>query len=105
MAVFVIWESRFTEEGAAAGAEMTRRIWSDMRDFEGYLGHQIIQDLDDPGHLLIVSRWLRREVADAARDRYTVHENARRATSLAREPRRPLVGKPLPTTGPERSQP
>jgi hypothetical protein len=26
-----------------------------MRDFEGYLGHQIIRDLDDPAQLPIVS--------------------------------------------------
>ena len=39
---------------------MTERIWEDMLGFEGHAGHELLQDLDDPGHLLVVSRWASR---------------------------------------------
>lgn len=40
-----------------------------MPDFEGYVSHKLIEDLDDPGHMLVVSEWASRERADAS-----VHE-------------------------------
>lgn len=49
-----------------------------------------IQDLDQPGHLIVVSRWASRQAADAAMS-YASHPNARRAS----EPRRRTVGAPL----------
>ena len=48
-----------------------------MLSFDGYLEHELIEDLDDPGHLLVVSRWESREAADAALS-YASHPNAMR---------------------------
>ena len=61
--------------------------------FDGYLAHELIKDLDQPGHLFVVSRWASREAADAAM-RYTSHPNATRADQLVSEPRRRTVGAP-----------
>lgn len=91
MSVFSIWESRYPPQRADAGLDVTRAIWTDMAQFDGYLGHELVQDLDDPGHLIVVSRWRNREAADAAMS-YASQPNARRADALVSEPRRRTVG-------------
>lgn len=93
VSVFSVWESRFRGDVAAEGLEVTAAIWRDMPSFAGYLRHVLIEDLDDPGHLLVVSEWRSREAADRVRDEYSGDENARRAEQLVAEPRRRFVGR------------
>jgi hypothetical protein len=66
MSVYSIWESRFTLDASEEGLEVTRAIWADMASFDGYLDHEIVQDLNDMGHLFVISRWASQEAADAA---------------------------------------
>jgi quinol monooxygenase YgiN len=94
MSVYSIWESRFPAELAEEGIQVTKAIWRDMLSFDGYVDHELVQDLDEPGHLMVVSQWASREAADAAMV-YTSHPNARRAEELVSEPRRRTVGAPL----------
>ena len=91
MSVYSIWESRYSSERQAEGLAVTRAIWADMPQFDGFLDHEIVEDLDDPGHLFVISRWQSREAANAALS-YAAHPNARRADELVREPRRRTVG-------------
>jgi heme-degrading monooxygenase HmoA len=91
MSVYSIWESRFPAETAEEGISVTRAIWQDMLSFEGYLAHELIQDLDQRGHLIVVSHWASREAADAAMS-YASHPNAKRANELVSEPRRRTLG-------------
>ncbi len=94
MSVYSIWESRFPAETAKEGIDATRAIWRDMLSFDGYLSHELIEDLDHPGHLFVVVRWESREAADAAMS-YASHPNARLVDELVSEPRRRIVGAPL----------
>jgi quinol monooxygenase YgiN len=94
MTVYSIWESRFGADAADEGAEVTKKIWADMPDFPGYVGHEVVRDLDEPGHLLVLARWVSREAADAAMS-YATHPNARRVDQLVSEPRRRTVAAPL----------
>ena len=87
MAVYSIWESRFPADASAEGRGVTERIWADMLSFEGYLGHELLQDLDDPGHLLVVSRWASRERADQVLAEYAGSPHAARANRLVATPR------------------
>jgi quinol monooxygenase YgiN len=91
MAVYSIWESQFPQEASAAGRAVTERIWLDMQAYEGYVGHELLQDLDDPGHLLVVSRWESREHADQVLAEYAGHPNAVEANRLVSRPRRRFV--------------
>ena len=93
MSVYSIWESRFPAEAAEEGIRTTRAIWRDMLSFDGYLDHELIEDLDQPGHLFVVSRWASRYAADAALS-YASHPNANRVDHLVSEPRRRTVGSP-----------
>jgi quinol monooxygenase YgiN len=91
VSVYSIWESQYPPDASAEGLKATRAIWADMRSFDGYLDHEIVQDLDDRGHLFVVSRWRDREAAASALS-YRAHPNARRADELASEPRSRTVG-------------
>jgi quinol monooxygenase YgiN len=88
MPIYAIWESRFPVPRAAAGRAATEAIWRDMPSFEGYLNHELLVDVDDPGHLLVVSQWASREHADESLRLYAEHPNARAANELVAEPRR-----------------
>jgi heme-degrading monooxygenase HmoA len=94
MSVYSIWESRFPTETAEEGTSVTKAIWQDMLSFDGYLAHELLQDLDQPGHLIVISRWASREAADAAMS-YASHPNAKRADQLVSRPRRRTVCGPL----------
>ena len=99
MRVYTIWESAFPAERRQEGAEVTRAIWRDMRDFEGYLDHDIVEDLDQPGHLIVVGRWESREAADAALS-YRSAPNAQRVDALVATPRRRTVGESIDAGNP-----
>lgn len=90
MGVYSIWESRFSTEATEEGIRVTKAIWQDMPSFDGYLAHELVQDVDEPGHLIVISRWASREAADAALS-YASHPNAKRANQLVSEPRRRTV--------------
>lgn len=94
MSVYTIWESAFPADCRLKGAEVTRAIWRDMRDFDGYLAHKIVEDLDHPGHLFVVGRWESREAADAALS-YRTSPNVQRVDALVSAPRRRTVGRAI----------
>ena len=91
MGVYSIWDSRYPPRRSEEGLDVTRAIWADMPQFDGYLDHEIVEDLDEPGHLFVVSQWRSRDAADAAMS-YASHPNAQRAARLVCEPRRRTVG-------------
>ena len=95
MPVYAVWDSHFPPESVAEGRAITEAIWQDMTEFDGYLGHELIEDLDDPGHLLVVSRWTSRERPDEVLREYTDHPNARRAKELVSRPRTRFLGHPV----------
>jgi heme-degrading monooxygenase HmoA len=64
-----------------------------MLGFDGYLDHELLVDADDPGHLLVVSRWASRAAADEALVRYRDHPNARTVDHLVSEPRRRILAR------------
>jgi quinol monooxygenase YgiN len=97
MPVYSVWESHFPPEQTHEGRAITAAIWRDMTQFDGYLTHDLIEDLDDPGHLLVISRWTTRRRADAVLRQYADHPNARRANELVSRPRTRFVGHAAPT--------
>jgi quinol monooxygenase YgiN len=93
--VFSIWESRFPPEHVRRGRQVTDAIWRDMPRYSGYLRHVLIEDLDDPGHLFVVSERENREAADNVLADYANNPNARLANELVAEPRRRTLGRRL----------
>jgi heme-degrading monooxygenase HmoA len=96
MPVYSVWESHFPPDERQEGRATTEAIWRDLANFDGYVTHELIEDLDDPGHLLVVSRWTTRERADEVLHDYAGHPNARRVNELVSRPRTRFVGQALP---------
>jgi quinol monooxygenase YgiN len=96
MSVYSVWESHFRSEQARDGRAITEAIWRDMLEFDGYLAHELIEDLDNPGHLLVVSQWTNRVLADEALREYANHPNAQRANELVSCPRTRFLGHAAP---------
>jgi quinol monooxygenase YgiN len=91
MPIYAIWESRFPAPRAATGRAVTEAIWRDMTSFEGYLDHELLVDVDDPGHLVVVSQWASQEHADESLRLYADHPNARAVNNLVAEPLRRIL--------------
>ena len=87
MSVRVIWDTWLKPGAETEGLRLTRRVWSDMRSFEGYLSHEIFLDQDDPAHILALGRWHTREDADRVRQLYKDSETIRQLTPLLARPR------------------
>jgi quinol monooxygenase YgiN len=85
--VFSVWETWLRPGAEEEGVALTRRIWADMRQFRGYVGHRLLRDLDAPGHLLVVSRWETRDLADATLAAYRGAEPVQRMGPLLAQPR------------------
>ncbi len=97
MSVYSVWESHFSPDASEEGRHITEAIWRDMPAFEGYISHELIEDLDDPGHLLVVSQWTTRERADSSVQEYADHSNVRRVNELVSRPRGRFVGHGAPS--------
>jgi quinol monooxygenase YgiN len=85
--VIVVWETWLKKGLGDEGLILTRRIWTDMTRFQGYVSHQILRDEDEKGHLLVVSEWANREAADRIRDQYANAEPVQLITPMLAKPR------------------
>jgi quinol monooxygenase YgiN len=80
--VTVVWETWLKHGSEDEGLALTRRIWTDMTRFQGYVSHFILRDEDEKGHLLVVSEWTSREAADRTRAQYANAEPVKLITPL-----------------------
>ncbi len=85
--VTVVWETELKSGAEQEGLAVTRRIWSDMISFDGYVSHSLLVDQDDHRHLLVVSKWRDREYADRALRDYAGAEPVRLIAPLVARPR------------------
>ena len=93
MPIYSIWESHFPPQSVEKGLAVTKAIWTDMAAYVGYLDHIVLVDEDEPGHVLVVSRWASRKHADEVLRRYRAHPSAQAADRLVTEPRRRFVAR------------
>ena len=85
--ITVIWETWLNPGSEEEGLRLTRKVWSDMRGFEGYVSHQIFIDQDAPGHIIVLGKWRSRADADGVREKYKDSETVRQLTPLLVRPR------------------
>jgi hypothetical protein len=66
------------------------------------LRHVIVEDLDDPGHLIVMSeRWSQQAANNAAAECVNL-ENAKRVNTLSAEPRLRTVGRGIASASAQR---
>lgn len=83
MSVASVFDFRFPAESAEEGATVARAIGADMSATSGYLGHDVIQDNADPGHIVVVTRWGQRSDGETVLSGYVHDAKVKRATELA----------------------
>lgn len=86
--VTIIWDTLLKEEYQAEGTGIVRRIWNDMKQFEGYIDHEILIDDDAPHHVVIISHWSTRELADKTMVIYANSEPVQQLFPLLAGPRK-----------------
>ena len=85
--VTVLWETWLNHGAETQGLALTRQVWSEMRGFDGYVSHQLLVDQEAANHLVVVSTWKSRDVADRAKHGYAAAEPVRKLTPLLLRPR------------------
>ena len=83
MSVSSMFEFRFPAEQAEAGYEVAVSIGGDMPATAGYEGHDVIRDLTDPGHVLVITRWADKADGESVLGEYIHDPKIERATELA----------------------
>ena len=72
MSVQSSYEFKFTEASHEEGFCLATGIGDDMTGLTGYLDHEVIQDVADPGHMMVSTRWVSLDAANAV---VSVHKN------------------------------
>ena len=82
MSVKSMFEFKFPESARAEGVTLATGVGHDMPPLAGYQGHEVIQDVADPGHLMVCTQWTSQEAANAVLTPYQHDAKIKRATEL-----------------------
>ncbi len=98
MSVKSVFEFKFPAPSREEGISLAEAIGNDMPPLDGYLDHEVIQDVTDPGHLMVNTRWSSRQQADAVLSAYINDAKIKRATELLSGPPSGFVGDVRPVS-------
>ncbi|WP_462266901.1 antibiotic biosynthesis monooxygenase family protein [Mucilaginibacter sp.] len=82
MSVKSFFEFKFSADTINEGLPLATAIGNDMPSKEGYLGHEVIQDVSDPNHLMVNTHWSDRQKAEAVLTKYNNDAKITRAKEL-----------------------
>ena len=82
MSVASVFEFRFSPETVQEGIEVAQAIGADMPATAGCTGYDVIRDLADPGHVLVITRWNTRSEGESVLSTYILDPKVARATEL-----------------------
>jgi len=82
MAVSSVFEFRFSPDTTDEGVGVAQAIGADMPATVGYIGYDVIRDLADPGHVLVITRWNTQAEGQAVLASYIHDPKVARATEL-----------------------
>lgn len=77
-----MFEFRFLAQHSDEGRDLARAIGADMPALDGYVGHEVVQDVADPGHFMVNTRWASREQGEAVLGAYRSDGKVKRAEEL-----------------------
>lgn len=92
MNVKSMFEFKFPAAAREEGIGLAQGIGGDMPSKEGYVSHEVVQDVTDPGHLTVTTLWSSNEQADAVLAAYNNDAKVKRATALIGAPPTGFVG-------------
>ncbi len=95
MAVWSIFEFRFPEANREEGLGVAKAIGADMPAKPGFQQYQVIQDVSDPGHVMVNTLWDSTDAADGVLSEYNDDVKVTRATELIGQPPTGFLGELL----------
>ena len=95
MSVKSMFDFHFPAAAHEEGLRLTQAIGNDMRPLDGYLDHEVIQDVKDPGHFMVNTHWSSTEKANAVLSKYKDDPKIKRATELMGSPSPGFIGEVL----------
>ncbi len=96
MSVRSVFEFKFSAPAREEGLRLAEGIGNDMPPLKGYVGHEVLQDVTDPGHVMVSTHWSTREEAEAVLSEYQHDAKVKRATELLSAPPDGFIGDVLP---------
>ena len=82
MNVKSMFDFKFPAKSQDEGLRVAEAIGADMPAEEGYLSHEVIQDVSDAGHVMVNTLWKSREVAESVLSVYNNDPKIKQATDL-----------------------
>ncbi len=82
MAVKSMFEFKFPADAREEGLRLARAVGNDMPPLDGYLDHEVVQDVTDAGHVMVNTRWASREQAEAVLGNYNDDPKIKKANEL-----------------------
>ena len=95
MSVKSLFDFKFPAATREEGLRLATAIGNDMPPLDGYLDHEVIQDVKDPGHLMVNTRWNSPEQANAVLGKYNDDAKIKRVTELMQAPPTGFIGEVL----------
>ena len=82
MAVKSMFDFKFPADVREEGLRLAKAIGNDMPPLDGYIDHEVIQDMQDPGHVMVNTRWTSGEHAQAVLSSYNNDAKIKKANEL-----------------------
>ena len=82
MTIVSTFDFRFSDETREEGVRLCRGIGADMVALDGYVDHEVVQDLSDKGHVTVTTKWTSEEEAQATLSTYRYHAKIQRSREL-----------------------
>lgn len=72
MAAISTFDYRYSPDTRDEGIELCKQIGHDMIPLDGYVDHDVVQDVTDSGHMTVTTKW---ESAEKAHATLAVYRN------------------------------
>ncbi len=82
MSVKSMFEFKFPAAAREEGLTLAKAIGHDMLPLTGYEGHDVIQDVKDPGHVMVNTQWASQDEANTVLAAYQHDAKIKRVTEL-----------------------
>lgn len=95
MTVESSFDFQFPTPAQQEGLELAKAIGADMPVRAGFVEYRVLQDLTDPGHVQVTTRWDSSDSAHEVLSAYVQDSKVQRATELIGSPPTGFIGELL----------
>ena len=95
MSVKSFFDFKFSADTIEEGRKLAHGIGGDMPPLDGYISHEVIQDVADENHLMVNTHWTDRKKAEAVLSNYNKDAKVKRAEELLKDGPTGFIGEIL----------